>query len=211
MSSNQRTVKALHYKADLESISKKILDSPYHIMFHNVLSELKIGNREIAEYYSNALVGENVTVLIPDDGGISADTFQKSLNKKVPVNEVSFLVPLKEKKGQREKKVQFINSEEDLDRELKQRVLNEEMTCIYYPKMKGNLKLSYELESGEKGIIEKDTVSGVLEFDERILAITDRELVFLKVLKALSDRNILEDVDWGMNLPYSESQIVSSK
>ena len=211
MSTNQRIVKTLHYKADLDPISKDLLDSPYHIMFHNVLSELKIGNREISEYYSNAYVGENVTVLIPDNGSVSADIFQKCLNRKVPVNEVSLLTPVKERKGQKEKKVQFVNSEEDLESELRQRVFHEDMTCIYYPKMKGSLKLSYELESGEKGMIEKDTVFGVLEFGERILAITDQELVFLKVLKALNDKNIFEDVDWGLNLPYFENQIASSK
>ena len=203
--SSKNKIKIVQTMEDLNRALQEISETPYSIVLCNVLSKLKFGNREINIHFPTALYTEEETLLLPENALLSKEEFQERAER-AGAHVVGFLPHEEEKIDQPEKELQFVNNGRELIKEVNDRIDWEDCFCNYHPKMKGKLSLYHVTEDGEKMNIGETKINGVIDFDDKVLALTF-PANYRAVYQVLWEEGAFAEQDWETDYPFVESGI----
>ena len=203
MSSSNNIIKTIQTMEELDAALKVLPESAYHIVFNNAISTLRLGNKEIATQLPTILYTDNMTLVLPEDAQLSQEDFQRKLEEEIGAGVVTFLKPSVERTQKTDKEVQFINSGNELVKEVYDRIDWQDDLCTYYPKMKGKLSIEHELESGERVSLGEKRFVGVVDFRDKILALTF-PVSHQSIYQLLWEEGVFPEYSWETDYPQVE-------
>ena len=209
MSSTKRNYKIIYSKNELNDCITSIPSDSNNVMFHNVLSKMKVGNREMGTHFNTVFMNEDTTLLLPADGSVTEEEFRKELLQEIPFHEVSFL-RINDEESDREKKIRCVHSIDELSELLWIQSDSGDDVCTYYPKMRGILDLYYVLDDDSKELLERTRFNGVIDFENQVLLLP-KEMPYDSVIDSLWYGNISTCIDWSLEYPYCEKKRKNQK
>ena len=201
------TIHTVTTKSQLEKILCFLKDSNNNVLMKNSTSYLKIGNREVKTHFNSILYSEDkkALVLLTSNGEISNDLFEGYLSiNNIPFHSVDFLK--KEETNEMEKEIWFAKGKKEVSKALEDSKEKGYDTCTFYPKMKGKLELSYELETEEKELFDKRNIEGVIELDDKLIVLLQSKerskMLYQQLFQMLWNDNKNVAINWDDQLHY---------
>ena len=201
------TIHTVTTKSQLEKILCFLKDSNNNVLMKNSTSYLKIGNREVKTHYNSILYCEDkkTLVLLTANGEISNDLFEGYLSiNNIPFHSVDFLK--EEETNEMEKEIWFAKGKKEVSKALEDSKEKGYDTCTFYPKMKGKLELSYELETEEKELFDKRNIEGVIELEDKLIVLLQSKerskMLYQQLFQMLWNDNKNVAINWDDQLHY---------
>ena len=199
MKTKNYDIKMLDTEEDIIKTLSTIDNRGLNILYSRTLVNLRLGAYSFVLPY-DTIFSSNRNELLLLLNEMYSEAFKYVLyEKNINYHEVTFQEENYEyKKPQKNKEIVFARGLQTLKKSLKDSKKQGNKECIYYPNVKGKLKLRYYLIDDSKENIFDTKTKGLIELEDKIILLLDQDeeknISYKQALKMLNDMHIIVSI-----------------